>query len=39
VALCMTAFGIACIMHGIDHAVVAAVAGVLGGLIGYKASS
>ena len=35
VALCITAFGITCIIHGLDHAVVAAVAGVLGGLIGY----
>jgi energy-converting hydrogenase Eha subunit A len=38
VALCITAFGITCIMHGLDHAVVAAVAGVLGGLIGRKTS-
>jgi hypothetical protein len=39
VALCITAFGITCIMHGLDHAVVATVAGVLGGLIGYRVSS
>jgi energy-converting hydrogenase Eha subunit A len=38
VALCITAFGITCIMHGLDHAVVAAVAGVLGGLIGHRVS-
>jgi hypothetical protein len=39
VACCITAFGITCVLNGIDHAVVAAVAGVLGSLIGYKASS
>jgi len=35
---CITVFGIVCILHGVDHAVVAAVAGVLGSLIGYKTS-
>jgi hypothetical protein len=38
VACCITAFGIVCIAHGLDHAVVAAVAGVLGGLIGHRVS-
>jgi hypothetical protein len=30
VACCMSAFGIVCITHGIDHAVVATVGTVLG---------
>ena len=36
VAGCITIFGMVCIMHNIDHAVVAAVAGVLGAVLGRR---
>ena len=36
VAGCITVFGIVCIMHNVNHAVVAAVAGVLGAVLGRR---
>jgi hypothetical protein len=36
VAVCAVVFGVACIWKGFDHAVVAAVAGVLGWVLGQK---
>ena len=34
VAVCITVFGSVCIVHGLDHAVVATVAVVLGWVLG-----
>jgi len=36
VAVCVTLFGIICLIHGVNHAVIAAVAGVLGAILGRR---
>jgi hypothetical protein len=33
--VCLTAFGITCITHGIDHAVTFTIATLIGGIAGY----
>ena len=38
VACCITAFGIVCVTHGINHVVIATVATVLGWTLGKRAS-